>query len=403
MKSTRKSGLAGRREKVAGRLALATACLMTPVLPLFAQASLSAQSQTMSITLTGQSMIRTDIRAHSPAAVPVIQSLLKGDVIFTNFETTIFDPRKGQKRTDGRFVSQPEAMEALKTFGFNLLSLANNHSFDLKTAGVQNVLEQSTRLNVAHAGVGKTIDEAVAPGYLKTPKGTVALIAMASGLVPDGGNATASRAGVNELHVAGDEPSGEDTRRILQSIGEARKKADLVIVYEHNHIFAKPFQTIMLEELPERLGPPEWLKKWTHAEIDAGMHGAPLLHAVEIYHGHPIFFDHGNFIFQVPPQDTLLDEPILWESVVAYVEFQGRNLQSIKFRPIAQNKIGEGQPDVHEEHTDNLFLQTRGLPKLATGEQAHYILERLADLSRPFGTTVVVNGDMAEIKLKSGK
>jgi poly-gamma-glutamate synthesis protein (capsule biosynthesis protein) len=133
------------------------------------------------------------------------------------------------------------------------------------------------------------------------------------------------------------------------------------------------------------------------------MHGAPLLHGVEIYHGHPIFFDLGNFVFQVLPADTLLDEPILWESVVAYVEFQGRNLQSIKFRPIAQNKIGEGQPDVHEEHTDNLFLQTRGLPKPATGEQAHYILERLANLSRPFGTTVMVNGDMAEIKLKSGK
>jgi poly-gamma-glutamate capsule biosynthesis protein CapA/YwtB (metallophosphatase superfamily) len=161
---------------------------------------------------------------------------------------------------------------------------------------------------------------------MDTPAGKVALIAMASGLVPDGGNATASRAGVNELHVAGDKPSDEDTRRILQSIGEARRKADLVIVYEHNHIFAKPFQTIMLEELPERLVPPEWLKKWTHAEIDAGadivvMHGAPLLHGVEIYRGHPIFFDLGNFIFQVPPPDTLLDEPILWESVVAYVEF----------------------------------------------------------------------------------
>src|SRR5690242_13888039 len=115
MKSTRKSGPADRREKIAGRLALAAACLMRLGLPLFAQAPLSAQSRTMSITLTGQSMIRTDIRAHSPAAVPVIQSLLKGDVIFTNFETTIFDTRKGQKRTDGRFVSQPEAMEALKT------------------------------------------------------------------------------------------------------------------------------------------------------------------------------------------------------------------------------------------------------------------------------------------------
>ena len=47
----------------------------------------------------------------------MIQSLLKGDVIFTNFETTIFDTHKGQKRTDGRFVSPPEAMEALKTLG----------------------------------------------------------------------------------------------------------------------------------------------------------------------------------------------------------------------------------------------------------------------------------------------
>jgi poly-gamma-glutamate synthesis protein (capsule biosynthesis protein) len=262
-------------------------------------------------------------------------------------------------------------------------------------------------LNLAHAGIGNTINEAVAPGYLKTPKGTVALVAIASGLVPEGGSATATRPGVNELRVEGNKPNEEDSQRILQSIREARKKADLVIVYEHNHVFDKPFRTIMLYELPERLAPPEWLKKWTHAEVDAGadiivMHGAPLLHGVEIYRGRPIFFDLGNFIFQVPPADTLLDEPILWESVVAYVDFQGRNLQSIKFRPIAQNKIGQGQADTQDEHTNNLFLQTRGLPRPATGEQARYILERLADLSRPFGTTLVVKNDTAEIKLKGG-
>ena len=377
----------------------------------FAIASLiltaSAQAQNWNITLTGQSMIRSDIRAHAPAAAPVISSLLKGDVIFTNFEATIVDEKKGQSRKDGRFLSPPEAMEALKTFGFNLISVANNHSYDLKTAGALNVLEQTARLNLAHAGVGKTMDEAVAPGYLKTPKGTVALIATASGLVPEGGAATASKPGVNELRVEGNKPNEQDAQRILNSIREARKKADLVIVYQHNHVFDKPFQTIMLEELPERLGPPEWLKKWTHAEVDAGadiivMHGAPLLHGIEIYKGKPIFFDLGNFIFQVPPADILLDEPILWESVVAYVDFQGRNLQAIRFRPIAQNKIGEGQPDVHDEHTNNLFLQTRGLPKPATGEQAHYILERLADLCRPFGTTVVMKGETAELTWKGG-
>ena len=370
--------------------------------------SLFAQGQTLSLTLTGQSMIRSDVRAAAPAAVPVIQSLLKGDVIFTNFETTIFDARKGQKRTDGRFVSPPEALESLKTFGFNVVSLANNHSFDLKVAGIDNVLEQTARLQMVHAGVGKNVADAVAPGYLKTPKGTVALIATASGLVAEGGSATAGRPGVNELRVEGGQPNAEDSRRILDSIREARKHADLVIVYQHNHVFAKKFETIMREELPERLAPPDWMKQWTHAEIDAGadlivMHGAPLLHGIEIYQGHAIFFDLGNFIFQVPPPDTLLDEPILWESVVAYVDFQGRELKSIRLRPIAQNKLGQGTPDTTDEHTDNVFLRTRGLPKPATGEQAHYILERLADLSRPFGTTLVVKGDEAEIQLKKAK
>ena len=61
---------------------------------------------------------------------------------------------------------------------------------------------------------------------------------------------------MNELRVEGNKPNPEDTQHILQSIREASKKADLVIVYQHNHVFDKPFKTIMLEELPERLGPP---------------------------------------------------------------------------------------------------------------------------------------------------
>ena len=386
------------------RLLRAAGCL---VILLTMQGPLRAQAPVFSITLTGQSMIRSDVRVHAPAAVPIIKSLLKGDVVFTNFESTILDEKKGQSRKDGRFLSPPEALEALKTFGFNLVSLSNNHSFDLKLAGIQNTLEQAKRLNLAHAGIGNTIEDAAAPGYLRTPKGTVALVAMASGLVPEGGSATATRPGVDELRVEGNKPNEEDAQRILQSIRAARKQADLVIVYEHNHVFDKPFRTIMLEELPERLAPPDWLKKWTHAEVDAGadivvMHGAPLLHGVEIYRGRPIFFDLGNFIFQVPPADTLLDEPMNWESVVASVEFQGKNLQSVKLRPITQNKIGQRQADFQDEHTNNLFLQTRGLPTPATGEQAHYILERLADLSRPFGTIVELQGETAEIKLKRG-
>jgi poly-gamma-glutamate capsule biosynthesis protein CapA/YwtB (metallophosphatase superfamily) len=382
-----------------------------------------AQSSTINFTVAGQSMIRSDFRVHTPAAVATISPLLTGDVKFTNFEATVVE--KGQSLHDGRFLSPPEALDALQALGFNLLALSDNHSFDLKVSGVQNTLREVKSRNIVHAGIGNTIEEASAPGYLKTPKGTVALVAMASGLIAEGGSAAANRPGVNELRIEaggkpnesttllppepGNEPNAEDKQRILGSIREARQHADYVVVYEHNHVFLnRPFGALFSEELPERLAPANWLKKWTHEEIDAGadiivMHGAPLLHGVEIYHGRPIFFDLGNFIFNVPPTDIQLDEPIIWESVVAHVTFQGKNLQSITLQPIAMNKIGQGEPDTQDEHTNNLFLQTRGLPKLATGDQASYILQRLADASRPFGTKVEIKGDTAEINLKGGK
>jgi hypothetical protein len=83
------------------------------------------------------------------------------------------------------------------------------------------------------------------------------------------------------------------------------------------------------------------------------------------------------------------------------VQFQGKTLQSISFRPIILNYVGEGQPDIHNAYTNNEFLDTRGLPSPVTGPRAGYILQRLADASKPFGTSVEVKGGTAEIKLKA--
>jgi poly-gamma-glutamate capsule biosynthesis protein CapA/YwtB (metallophosphatase superfamily) len=381
------------------------------------------QSAPITITLVGQSMIRSDIRATAPTEVPVIQSLLKGDVRFTNLEGAVAE--KGESVQEGRgFLTPPEALDALTAFGFNLLSLADNHAFDMKVTGIQNTIREANSRSIVHAGTGNNLAEAAAPAYLRTPKGTIALIASSSGLIAPGGSATADRPGVNELRIeAGDKeneatedlpsapgntPNPEDSQRILQSIRDARQRADLVIVYQHNHVFANhSFTTIFTEGMPERLAPNDWLKKWTHAEVDAGadivvMHGAPLLHGVEIYKGRPIFYDLGNFIYNVPPVLTYIDEPINWESLVAYVQFQGNKLQSISLRPIVLNNIGNGQPDVHDGRTNNEFLDTRGLPAPATGARAGYILQRLADASKPFGTTVEMKGDTGEIKLNTG-
>jgi poly-gamma-glutamate capsule biosynthesis protein CapA/YwtB (metallophosphatase superfamily) len=381
----------------------------------------SPGAEPLTITLTGQSMLRSDLRTTAPKAMPVMQALLQGDVVFTNFEAAIALP--GQSVSEGRgFLTPPAALDALKALGFNLLSLSNNHSFDMQATGIRNTIAEADRRGIVHAGIGLTLNDAAAPAYLKTPKGTIGLVSSASGLIAPGGMAGADRPGVNELRIkAGDKdnqasvdlpgagpnvPYPEDAERILRSIREARKRADLVIVYQHNHVFGnRSFATIFSEGMAERLAPNAWLQKWVRAEVDAGadivvMHGAPLLHGVEFYRGRPIFYDLGNFIYNVPPALTYIHEPINFESAVVSLEYEGRALRSIVVRPIVLNVLGEGQPDVHDQRATNPFLFTRGLPSPAMGAQAGYILERLAELSRPFGTRVSIKEDRAAIELK---
>jgi len=247
-----------------GRLPLAAAFLVI-VLALARPAW--PQSSELSITLAGQSMIRSDIRVTAPSAVPVIASLLKGDVKFTNFEGTVAEPGQPndtvpQQRPNGGWLAPPGTLDSLQAIGFNLVSLSNNHAWDLRAVGIQNTLREANKLNLVHAGLGNALDEAVAPGYLHTPKGSVALIGIASGEVAPGGAATRTRPGVNELRVdQGSEGNvigstsdrygtplkrnEEDAQRILQSIRNAHNQADLVIVYQHNHIYDKPFGLIM--------------------------------------------------------------------------------------------------------------------------------------------------------------
>lgn len=385
-----------------------------------AVSAVQSQPSPLTVTLTGQAMIRSDLRTSDPQALARIRSLLAGDVIFTNLEGTVAE--RGQSVDRGRgFLTPPQALDALQAMGFNLLALSDNHAFDLGITGITNTLREAALRHLVHAGTGLTLAAAAAPAYLGTPHGRVALVASASGLLPAGARATASQPGVNELRIeAGtvpnearldlpgapaNQPRPDDARRILESIREAHRNADLVIVYQHNHVFgSESFSTLFSEGMPARLHPNPWLIDWVHREVDAGadivvMHGAPLLHGVEVYHGKPIFYDLGNFIYNVPPVLTYIDEPMAWESVVASVEFAHGELRSVTFTPVALNNIGAGEPDVHSEYTNNQFLDTRGLPRRASAAEGRYILERLARLSRPFGTRFRIRADRAQLQI----
>src|SRR5262245_1452278 len=107
-------------------------------------AAISAQSPAITIVLTGQSMLRSDLRASKPEAMPMIKGLLTGEVNFTNLEAAVAQP--GETIREGRgFLTPPEALDALTAMGFNLLALSGNHAFDLKEAGILNTLRETDR------------------------------------------------------------------------------------------------------------------------------------------------------------------------------------------------------------------------------------------------------------------
>lgn len=270
----------------------------------------------LTIVLTGQALLQADPRALTPEAEARIKPLLAADVAFTNFETTVREAGDSLDNLtpfpgSGGHFAPPGSLDALRAMGVNLLSLANNHAFDFGELGVRNTVARVTAMGLASSGAGNTLAQASAPAYLKQGKGTVALISAASGLIHERAAATATRAGVNVIRLedsiedkSAGRPSEEDRQRILASIREARGHANIVVSYLHNHAYDRFFPKMMMERLTERHSPPPWIKQWAHEQIDAGadivvLHGAPILQGVEVYRGKPIFYDLGNFIFQL--------------------------------------------------------------------------------------------------------
>lgn len=356
----------------------------------------SAGRGDLRVMLVGQALVKKDLRTVVPTSVAQARDYLSGaDVVFTNLETSIAPVGfTGQPRSATSVYGPPEVLECLKAMGFNLLSLANNHAFDLLESGLLATRGEVARLGFAHAGTGANAEQAAGAALLDTPSGKVALVAMASG----GAQLTSEtwagpgKAGVNFLEVKPDGSLNAEQRdRILHAVREAAARARTVIVYQHNHYWGEargndgpPGR----ERRIDRFETPAWMEKWARQLVDAGAtlfvaHGNPALHGIEIYRGRPILYGLGNYIFQ---STGSLDRygPLTWQSAVVDVQFTGGRLSAVRMKPLVLAMEGEA----------------RGAPFLAQGGEAAAILGRLAELSRRFGTELRIVGDSAEVFLK---
>lgn len=105
---------------------------------------------------------------------------INGDLNFTNVETVVTDRNDLRRDTKGQrgpfnFRTHPNGLRHLVSRGFNLLSLANNHSMDYGVAGLKETLKhvgaiERERLAVA-TGIGMNREEASRPALINV-KGT---------------------------------------------------------------------------------------------------------------------------------------------------------------------------------------------------------------------------------------
>jgi poly-gamma-glutamate capsule biosynthesis protein CapA/YwtB (metallophosphatase superfamily) len=117
--------------------------------------------------------------------------LLGTDSRFANLESSVVRYHEGfpAVRAGTHMVTEPELLEDLKWFGFNVLSCANSHSLNF---GEEGLLLQNRYLDaagIAHAGTGENLRKASSPTYLDTANGRVALIAATAHLPSPAGRA----------------------------------------------------------------------------------------------------------------------------------------------------------------------------------------------------------------------
>lgn len=166
-----------------------------------------AEAGELNVALTGDLMLNRCISMNDePAFLELRRILQNADVGFANLETTVRHPHEGAPTISYATYTTmpPKFLAELKWLGINLLSTANNHAYDYGEGGVLATLDHLQNAELAHAGLGRNLSQARAPGYLDTPNGRVGLVAATTTFFPwsragDARPDVQGRPGVNAL------------------------------------------------------------------------------------------------------------------------------------------------------------------------------------------------------------
>lgn len=234
------------------------------------------------------------------------------DVSFGNLEYSVTD---SNSPTDKKYLKEKKTInlksdcntsKELKSVGFDVLSLANNHMMDFGEKGLKDTITCLDNLNIYYAGAGTNISNAKKLAIVKADNLKIGFLSYTS-VSPKDAYAKSNRSGVLGI---GD--------NIEDNIRGAKNQTDFLVVYVHwgNEFEMSP------DNIQEEMG-----RKMIDAGADIVIGSHPhVIQPFEKYKDKYIFYSLGNFVFDQEHEIT--------KSSMAIRVFLDKNAKVVKIEKI---------------------------------------------------------------------
>lgn len=274
---------------------------------------------------------------------PFAKQLSAADLAVLNLETAV-TTRGTPEPKEFHFRAPPSAYQALLKAGIDVASLGNNHALDYGRVGLADTLASAKAAGLPVIGAGRNEDEAYAP-WVTTVKGVrIAILAMSQiHTLAESWAPTATRSGVAMSH---------DRARAVQAVRDARKQADVVIVFMHWGVEGSNCpkgEMVSLAKALSGAGASMIVGTHAHVPLAGGYLGSTYVH-----------YGLGNFVWYTGGSDRASSD-----TVVLTVTLTGPRVTSTAVTP--------GR------------ITSTGQPVIATGSRLRTIQSRLAAAARCSG------------------
>lgn len=251
---------------------------------------------------------RKDYESSFALAAPVLK---QADISFFNCECPYADVGSPGMAQHGAVPHDPSKMSVLGAVGFNVCTMANNHTLDWGVDAVVECRQRLEAMGIAVCGAGKNINEARKPAIVERKGVRVAFLGYLS-VGPNGYMGEEDKPGAAPMRAhtlyepyeyqPGTPPKiltwpyREDLEQMAADIRKAKQQADIVIMTDHWGIHNAP---VVIPDYEFEVG---------HVAIDAGADlvlgtHPHIMKGIEVYNGKVIVHSLANFVMETGVAD----------------------------------------------------------------------------------------------------